>query len=214
MARILVTEELAERGLDALRGRRPRGRRAARACRPTSCSTRSPAPPRSIIRSATKVTRRGARGGRPTSSSWAGPASGSTTSTWPRPPAGASWWSTRRSRTSSSAAEHTMALLLAQARNVPQAHAALKAGRWERSKWEGVELHGKTLGIVGLGRIGTLVAQRALRLRHAPRRLRPVRGRPSGPGRWASSCSTLDELVRRGRLHHHPPAEDARDARA
>ena len=61
-----------------------------------------------------------------------------------------------------SAAEHTMALLLAQARNVPQAHAALKAGRWERSRWEGVELADKTLGIVGLGRIGKLVAERAL----------------------------------------------------
>jgi D-3-phosphoglycerate dehydrogenase / 2-oxoglutarate reductase len=61
-----------------------------------------------------------------------------------------------------SAAEHTMALLLAQARNVPQAHAALTAGRWERSRWEGVELADKTLGIVGLGRIGKLVAQRAL----------------------------------------------------
>jgi D-3-phosphoglycerate dehydrogenase len=60
-----------------------------------------------------------------------------------------------------SAAEHTIALLLAQARHIPQAHAALVAGRWERSKWEGVELHGKTLGIVGLGRIGALVAQRA-----------------------------------------------------
>ena len=61
-----------------------------------------------------------------------------------------------------SAAEHTVALLLAQARNVPQSHAALKAGKWERSKWEGVELHGKTLGVIGLGRIGALVAQRAL----------------------------------------------------
>src|SRR5207253_8379877 len=59
-----------------------------------------------------------------------------------------------------SAAEHTIALLLAQARNIPQAHAALKAGKWERSRWEGVELHGKTLGIVGLGRVGALVAQR------------------------------------------------------
>jgi len=58
-------------------------------------------------------------------------------------------------------AEHTMALLLAQARNIPQAHAALIAGRWERSRWEGVELADKTLGIVGLGRIGKLVAQRA-----------------------------------------------------
>jgi D-3-phosphoglycerate dehydrogenase / 2-oxoglutarate reductase len=60
-----------------------------------------------------------------------------------------------------SAAEHTMALLLAQARNIPQAHAALTAGSWDRDRWQGVELHGKTLGIVGLGRVGTLVAQRA-----------------------------------------------------
>ena len=60
-----------------------------------------------------------------------------------------------------SAAEQTMALLLAQARNIPQAHSALKEGKWQRSKWEGVELHGKTLGIVGLGKIGALVAQRA-----------------------------------------------------
>jgi D-3-phosphoglycerate dehydrogenase len=59
------------------------------------------------------------------------------------------------------AAEHTLALLLALARNVPQAHAALKQGSWERSKWSGVELEGKTLGILGFGRIGQLVAQRA-----------------------------------------------------
>lgn len=61
-----------------------------------------------------------------------------------------------------SAAEHTMAMMLSQARNVPQAHAALKEGRWERSKWNGVELSDKTLGIIGLGRIGKLVAQRSL----------------------------------------------------
>src|SRR5487761_2592248 len=60
-----------------------------------------------------------------------------------------------------SAAEHAFALLLAQARNIPQAHGALVQGRWERSKWEGVELLGKTLGIVGLGRIGALIAHRA-----------------------------------------------------
>ena len=61
-----------------------------------------------------------------------------------------------------SAAEHTVALLLAQARNIPQAHAALTDGRWERSRWEGIELSDKTLGILGLGRIGRLVAERAL----------------------------------------------------
>ena len=59
------------------------------------------------------------------------------------------------------AAEHTMAMLLAQARNIAHAHAALVEGRWERSKWNGVELAEKTLGIVGLGRIGGLVAARA-----------------------------------------------------
>ena len=60
-----------------------------------------------------------------------------------------------------SAAEHTMALLLAQARNIAQADAALRRGAWERQRFRGVELHGKTLGIVGLGRVGSLVAKRA-----------------------------------------------------
>lgn len=60
-----------------------------------------------------------------------------------------------------SAAEHTMALLLAQARRVPEADASLRGGAWDRKRFKGVELHGKTLGIVGLGRIGTLVAARA-----------------------------------------------------
>jgi D-3-phosphoglycerate dehydrogenase len=60
------------------------------------------------------------------------------------------------------AAEHTIALLLALARNVPQAHRSLSAGTWERSSFSGVELYEKTLGILGFGRIGQLVAQRAL----------------------------------------------------
>jgi D-3-phosphoglycerate dehydrogenase len=59
------------------------------------------------------------------------------------------------------AAEHTMALLLALARNIPQAHASLTGGAWERAKFSGVELYEKTLGILGFGRIGQLVAQRA-----------------------------------------------------
>jgi D-3-phosphoglycerate dehydrogenase / 2-oxoglutarate reductase len=60
-----------------------------------------------------------------------------------------------------SAAEHTIGLLVALSRNIPQAHAALKQGRWERSQHGGVELAGKTLGVLGFGRIGQQVARRA-----------------------------------------------------
>lgn len=59
------------------------------------------------------------------------------------------------------AAEHTMALILSLCRNVPQAHATLVDQRWERSRFKGTELYGKTLGVVGFGRIGQLVAKRA-----------------------------------------------------
>ncbi len=63
-----------------------------------------------------------------------------------------------------SAAEHTIGLLVALARNIPQAHAALKQGRWERKAYGGIELAGKTLGVLGFGRIGQQVARRALGL--------------------------------------------------
>ena len=59
------------------------------------------------------------------------------------------------------AAEHTLALMLALCRNVPQAHGTLVDGRWERSRFKGAELYGKTLGVIGFGRIGQLVAKRA-----------------------------------------------------
>jgi D-3-phosphoglycerate dehydrogenase len=59
------------------------------------------------------------------------------------------------------AAEHTLALALALFRNVPQAHGALVDGRWDRSSYRGAELYGKTIGVVGFGRIGQLVAKRA-----------------------------------------------------
>ncbi len=61
-------------------------------------------------------------------------------------------------------AEHTIALLVALARNVPQANSSVKALKWERKRFVGAELRGKTLGIVGLGRIGRAVAQRAAAL--------------------------------------------------
>ena len=95
-----------------------------------------------------------------------------------------------------SAAELTMALLLAQARNIPQAHAALTEGRWERSRWEGIELHGKTLGVVGLGRVGALVAQRAsafgMHIVAYDPYVAPERAR-----RMGVELSSIDELVAR-----------------
>jgi D-3-phosphoglycerate dehydrogenase / 2-oxoglutarate reductase len=63
-----------------------------------------------------------------------------------------------------SAAEHTLGLLLALSRNIPQAYAALKDGRWERSRYAGIELADKTLGVLGFGRIGQQVARRGLAL--------------------------------------------------
>lgn len=63
-----------------------------------------------------------------------------------------------------SAAEHTIGLMLALSRNIAQAHASVKSGRWERSRYGGQEVAGKTLGLLGLGRIGQQVARRALAL--------------------------------------------------
>lgn len=58
-------------------------------------------------------------------------------------------------------AEHTIGMMLALARNIPQGHASVKAGQWERKRFMGVELAGKTLGIIGFGRVGKIVAERA-----------------------------------------------------
>src|SRR4051794_13772967 len=60
-----------------------------------------------------------------------------------------------------SATEHTMAMLLALCRNIPEAHASVKRGEWTRSKFMGMELNGKVLGVIGLGRIGTRITVRA-----------------------------------------------------
>ncbi len=59
-----------------------------------------------------------------------------------------------------SAAEHTIALILTQSRNIPQANGFLREGKWDRGPFKGSELYKKTIGIIGLGRIGSLVAQR------------------------------------------------------
>ncbi|MGM0771595.1 MAG: hydroxyacid dehydrogenase, partial [Halobacteriota archaeon] len=60
-----------------------------------------------------------------------------------------------------SAAEHTIAMMMSMSRNIPQANASLKSKKWERKNFMGVEVNGKTLGVIGLGRIGAEVAKRA-----------------------------------------------------
>ncbi|RIM11513.1 phosphoglycerate dehydrogenase, partial [Staphylococcus cohnii] len=60
-----------------------------------------------------------------------------------------------------SATEHSMAMILSMARNIPQAHQSLKNGKWDRKTYRGTELYNKTLGVIGAGRIGLGVAKRA-----------------------------------------------------
>jgi D-3-phosphoglycerate dehydrogenase / 2-oxoglutarate reductase len=94
-----------------------------------------------------------------------------------------------------SAAEHTLGLLLALTRQIPQAHGALKEGRWERSSFPGMELADKTLGLIGFGRIGQQVARRArgfeMHVRAFDPYVAPERFRELGVER----AETLDDLV-------------------
>jgi D-3-phosphoglycerate dehydrogenase / 2-oxoglutarate reductase len=94
-----------------------------------------------------------------------------------------------------SAAEQTIGLILALARNIPQAHAALKEGRWERSRWSGVEVAGKTLGVIGFGRIGQQVARRALGLGMAVVAFDPFVGVERFRELGVERTETLDELL-------------------
>jgi len=93
-----------------------------------------------------------------------------------------------------STAEHAFALMLALARHIPQADASMRAGRWDRKKFVGTELRGKTLGIVGFGRVGRALAQRA-----AAFGMTEVAYDPFVPEKVArhlglSLCPSLDEL--------------------
>ena len=85
------------------------------------------------------------------------------------------------------AAEHTIAMMFALARQIPAADRSTQAGKWEKSRFMGVELTGKTLGIIGCGNIGAIVADRAQGLRDEGDRLRPV---PVGRARASISGSS------------------------
>ena len=84
-----------------------------------------------------------------------------------------------------SAAEHTIALLLALLRKIPEAQVSLKAGEWKRTKFVGTELQGKTVGLVGLGQVGRprgRAPEAVARRRSWPS---TPTSRPSGPPSWA-----------------------------
>ena len=194
MARVLVTEEIAEGGLDQLRavGHEVEVRLGLA---PEELLAAVDGVHALIIRSATKVTREVLDAGQDLVVVGRAGIGLDNVDVEHATARGVMVVNAPQSNTLS-AAEHTMALLLAQARNVPQAHAALKEGRWERSRWEGVELADKTLGIVGLGRIGKLVAQRAYAfgmkvIAHDPF-VSPERAR-----QMSIELVDLDELVQR-----------------
>jgi len=158
MARILVTEPLADAGLDALRAA-GHDVDVQVGLSPEDLLGVMPGAHALIVRSATKVTAEVIAAGRDLVVVGRAGVGVDNVDTVAATRQGVMVVNAPGSN-SLSTAEHAFALLLSQARNVPQANAALKGGKWERSKWEGVELHGKTLGVLGLGRIGTLVAQR------------------------------------------------------
>jgi D-3-phosphoglycerate dehydrogenase / 2-oxoglutarate reductase len=93
-------------------------------------------------------------------------------------------------------AEHTLTLLLAMARNIPQACASLRTGRWERNKFTGVEVCGKTLGIVGIGNIGSVVADRAQGLKMKVIAYDPYLT-PESAARSGIELTSLDDLFAR-----------------
>ena len=106
-------------------------------------------------------------------------------------------------------AELSFAMLLSLARKVPQAHATMVAGKWDRKLFQGVELAGKTLGVLGMGRIGTEVAKRAHGLRHARHRLRSLSDRRPRQGHRRGICRQRGRGLSRGGFHHRPHAGDA-----
>lgn len=109
-------------------------------------------------------------------------------------------------------AEHAITLLLSLARRVPQAHASIKAGKWERGKYKGVEVYGKTIGLVGLGNIGKLVAERAMGLRMKAVAYDPYLSKDAAK-KLSVELVSLDELYRRSDVItvHTPLTDETRN---
>ena len=146
-----------------------------------------------LVRSATKVTADLLKARRACASSDV-PAPASTTSTSPAASARGVLVVNAPGANSISVAELACALMLSLARPIPAADRAMKDGKWEKKRFLGTEVRGKTLGIAGLGRIGQEVARARARVRHAHRRPRSVHLAGNRRPARASSCSRFDEL--------------------
>lgn len=108
-----------------------------------------------------------------------------------------------------SAAEHTMSLIMALSRNVPQADKSMKEKRWDKKKLLGVELYGKTLGVVGLGRIGGAVAERALAFEMKVLAFDPQVS-PDSIKKMGMEPSSLEEIIKNSDyITVHAPLNDA-----
>ena len=91
-------------------------------------------------------------------------------------------------------AEHTISMLLALSRNIPQATASLKEGKWEKKKFQGKEVFNKTLGVIGLGKIGTIVAKRAIGLKMKVLGYDPYL-KPESASSMGVQLVTMDQLL-------------------
>ena len=107
------------------------------------------------------------------------------------------------------AAEHAIALMLALVRHIPQAHSSLREGKWERGKFVGAQLSGKTLGVIGLGKVGSEVARRAKAFQ-----MEVLGYDPYVPEEFARNLGAelvdMDALLAPLRRHHHPHSSHRR----
>ena len=108
-------------------------------------------------------------------------------------------------------AEHAIALMFAVARQIPAADRSTQAGKWEKNRFMGIELSGKTLGVVGCGNIGSIVAERAHRPEDAGDRLRSRSCRPSAPQDLGVEKVDARRAPGARRLHHAAHAADRAD---
>lgn len=107
-----------------------------------------------------------------------------------------------------STAEHTMSMVLSLSRNIPQANASTKKGEWKRSKFMGVELYNKTLGIIGFGRIGSEVARRALSFGMRVMAYDPFLSGEVVQGMGIEVCELKDLLAKSDYITVHTPLTD------